>query len=197
MKNQIKIIIPIAIFLAIGSHFIKTNLLNKSQESTLKVKPLGGDFEIESLNGKIHLHDYKNKVVFLYFGYTFCPDICPTSLSAISKAIRSLPIEEQNQIHGIFITLDPKRDTKERMKEYVAFFHPNITPAIDSKEVIDPIATLYGVSYRINEKEKGKDYYTVDHSTQTFLVNKNGELVEFIQHGTSSEEIAKLLKKYL
>lgn len=197
MRKNLLIIIPLAIFLALASHLARQSSQSDNDTSTLKVKPLGGDFEINSSQGKVNLTQFRDKVVILYFGYTFCPDICPTTLSAVSRAIKSLDPSSEKQVEVMFISLDPKRDTFARLDEYTAFFHKNIHAYTDSEENLASIAKLYGVSYRLNEPEKGKTYYTIDHSTQTFLVNKKGELVEFIQHGTSSEDMTKLIKKYL
>src|SRR5574343_1567339 len=102
--------------------------------------PVGGDFTLQSADGPVSLHDFRGKLVLLYFGYTFCPDICPTSLTATAAGLQQLTPEEARRVAMLFVSVDPKRDTPAHLKEYAAFFHPNITGATGTPEVIAGIA---------------------------------------------------------
>ena len=99
----------------------------------------GGDFTLQSASGPVSLKDYRGKLVLVYFGYTFCPDICPTSLAATAEGLKQLSPEELARVAMIFVSVDPKRDTPERLKEYVEFFHPSIVGVTGSAEVVEVI----------------------------------------------------------
>jgi protein SCO1/2 len=86
--------------------------------------PEGGDFTLQSADGPVALKDFRGKVVLLYFGYTYCPDICPTSLAATADGLKELKPDELARVAVILISVDPKRDTPARLKEYARFFHP-------------------------------------------------------------------------
>ena len=96
----------------------------------------GGDFTLQSAAGPVSLKDYRGKLVLVYFGYTFCPDICPTSLAATAEGLKQLTPEELARVAMIFVSVDPKRDTPERLKEYAEFFHPAIVGVTGTPEAI-------------------------------------------------------------
>jgi protein SCO1/2 len=106
---------------------------------------VGGDFTLQSAAGPVSLKDYRGKLVLVYFGYTYCPDICPTSLAATAEGLKQLTPEEQARVAMIFISVDPKRDTPERLKEYAEFFHPAIVGVTGTAETIADVARRYGV----------------------------------------------------
>ncbi len=86
--------------------------------------PSGGDFTLHSKDGPVSLHDFKGKVVLLFFGYASCPDICPTSLAFSTKALNTLNEDELAQVQPLFVSIDPQRDSVDKMAEFVSFFHP-------------------------------------------------------------------------
>jgi protein SCO1/2 len=112
--------------------------------------------------------------VLVYFGYTFCPDICPTSLAATAEGLKQLSPEELARVAMIFVSVDPKRDTPERLKEYVEFFHPSIVGVTGSAEVVAEVAKRYGVIYAEQKVETAGGGYVVDHSADTFIVAQDG-----------------------
>ncbi len=95
--------------------------------------PQGGDFTLQSPDGPLALHDLRGKVVLVYFGYTMCPDICPTSLAFSAQGLNQLDKSELDSVKMLFITVDPERDTLERVKEYAGFFHPIIVGLTGSR----------------------------------------------------------------
>ncbi|MBI4741688.1 MAG: SCO family protein, partial [Betaproteobacteria bacterium] len=109
--------------------------------------PRGGDFTLQGAQGAVALQSYRGKVVLMYFGYTFCPDVCPTSLSLMAQAISGLEAGERERVQGIFISVDPGRDTPARLKEYAPFFHPSIVGISGSAEQLAAVARQYGASY--------------------------------------------------
>ncbi|MBS1139066.1 MAG: Electron transport protein SCO1/SenC [Proteobacteria bacterium] len=157
----------------------------------------GGDFTLQSASGPVSLKDYRGKLVLLYFGYTFCPDICPTSLAATSEGLKQLKPEELAQVAMIFVSVDPKRDTPERLKEYVEFFHPTIVGVTGTAENIAEIAKRYGVFYAEQKVETAGGGYVVDHSADTFIVAPDGQLVGKIAHATPPDQVVVAIRKYL
>jgi protein SCO1 len=157
----------------------------------------GGDFTLQSASGPVSLKDYRGKLVLLYFGYTYCPDICPTSLAATSEGLRQLKPEELAQVAMIFVSVDPKRDTPERLKEYVEFFHPAIVGVTGTPESIAEIAKRYGVFYAEQKVETAGGGYVVDHSADTFIVAPDGQLVGKIAHATPPDQVVVAIRKHL
>lgn len=162
----------------------------------LSAKPVGGDFSVEILNKDLSLQDLRGKVVLLYFGYTQCPDICPTSLSLMTQALNQLTEDELKSVNGLFVSVDPERDNTTRLEEYTHYFHPKIIGSTAEKEEIDKITKMYGASYRIVESDSAMGYI-VDHSSYTYVIDKNGKLRHTLAHGTHSDEIVKVVRKLL
>ncbi len=157
----------------------------------------GGDFTLQSAGGPVSLGDYRGRVVLVYFGYTYCPDICPTSLAATSEGLKQLTPEEQARVAMIFISVDPKRDTPARLKEYAEFFHPSIVGVTGTPEQIAEIARRYGVFYAEQKVDTAGDGYVVDHSADTYVIAPDGQLVGKIAHATPPDQVVVALRKYL
>ena len=157
----------------------------------------GGDFTLDSANGPVSLKDYRGKLVLVYFGYTFCPDICPTSLAATAEGLKLLTPEEAARVAMIFISVDPERDTPARLKEYVEFFHPSMVGVTGKPEDLAEIAKRYGVFYAKQKVATAGNGYVVDHSADTYVVAPDGQLVGKIAHATPPNEVAAEIRKRL
>jgi len=157
----------------------------------------GGDFTLQSAAGPVSLKDYRGKLVLVYFGYTFCPDVCPTSLAATAEGLKLLTPEELGKVAMIFVSVDPKRDTPERLKEYAEFFHPAIVGATGTPEVIAEVAKRYGVFYAEQKVATAGGGYVVDHSSDTFVIAPDGQLVAKIAHATPPDQVAVAIRKHL
>ncbi len=155
-----------------------------------------GDFVVNTPDGTFSLTDYRGKVVLVYFGYTFCPDVCPTSLAALGQAFTALSAEELGRVKGVFVSVDPERDTLEILKVYAPFFHPNIVGATGTPEQLADIARRYGVSYMKQKPIDGRPY-TVDHSSLTYLIGPDGKLAVALPHGSSPEELVAAIRQQL
>ncbi len=155
----------------------------------------GGDFTLQSLKGSVKLSDFKGKVVLIYFGYTYCPDICPTALALTSAALRELNESELAQTQTLFISVDPERDTPERVDEYAHFFHPNILGVTGEKSKIDDVTKRFGAYYRIPDHVSGENYAVV-HSSQTLVIGKDGEIKATIAHGTLPESMLLTIREH-
>lgn len=191
-----KALLTILIFTLVGLGIFSIQLSKKNRPLELSTFPNGGDLSLKTKDGFFKSTDYRGKILVLYFGYTFCPDICPTTLATISTTLKKLAPEKAQQIQPVFISIDPERDSFEKLEEYSRFFHPKIISASDTPSKLKRAANLYGVSYKKHFPKKGDPFYVVDHSTQAFIVDKNGKLVELIPHGTTPTEIINKLEKY-
>ena len=156
--------------------------------------PQGGDFTLQAAGGPVSLQDFRGKVVALYFGYTWCPDICPTSLGLLTMAVNELTPEELAQLQVLFISVDPDRDTPERLKTYVEYFHQQMIGATGSKAQIDKVVDQYGGAYRIVKETDSAMDYIVDHSSALYLVDQQGKLVKTLAHGTAAEVVLQELR---
>ena len=155
--------------------------------------PRGGDFTLHSPSGPLALHDLRGKVVLLYFGYTFCPDICPTSLGFTSQALVSLDKTEQEKVQMLFVTVDPERDTLDKLKTYTAYFHPSIVGLSGTPEEIAKVAKLYGASYA-KQNTASAGGYVVDHSAYTYVIAPDGSLFRALDHGTPPAQVVEAIR---
>jgi protein SCO1/2 len=156
----------------------------------------GGGFVLNTNQGTLRLEQLRDKVVILYFGYTWCPDVCPTSLALLGMALHKLEPRELAAIQPLFISVDPERDTVERLAEYTAYFHPALKGATGTPQQIADLARRYGVAYRREVGGSAADY-TVDHSSLTFLLDRQGQIVEVLPHGTSPDKIVVAVRNAL
>jgi len=172
------------------------NSVAKHNNLELSAAPTGGDFTLEIQNADLSLQDLRGKVVILYFGYTQCPDICPTSLALLTQALNQMEEGELANLQSIFVSVDPDRDNVTSLQDYTAYFHPNILGATAEKEEIDKITKLYGAAYKKVESNSAVGYL-VDHSSYTYLIDKKGRLRKSLVHGTAPEVILKEVRGLL
>ncbi len=193
-----KKILPIIIVLLLSACIYVLFFWQAVEHNVLEshAEPEGGGFTLQSSSGSISLNDFRGKVTLLYFGYTMCPDICPTNLSLMANALSQLSEKELAQVQGIFISVDPERDTMERLTEYVHYFHPSLLGASATPEVIKELADRYGVAYQKVVQEDSATNYVVDHSSETYVVDPQGKLVERLSHAAPPKEIIAAIKKY-
>ncbi|HSO84787.1 SCO family protein [Thiocapsa sp.] len=159
--------------------------------------PQGGDFVLDSVNGPVALADLRGNVVLIYFGYTWCPDICPTNLVLIAAALKALTPEELERVQVVFVSVDPERDSAERLAEYSGYFHPEILGLTGTPEQIAEVAKLYGAAYRRTDLDDSAMGYVVDHSAYSHLVDTQGKLVRNLDHATPSAEIVAAIRTLL
>lgn len=168
---------------------------SKGPEKDIKAQYLeGGDFKLQGFQGDTTLAQFSGAPMVLYFGFTFCPDVCPVGLTVIRDAINSDPALAD--IQSLFITLDPERDTIERLKEYLAFFHPNLHGATGPLAEIQAVAKRYG-TYFAKTKADETGNYSVDHTAYFYVLDANGELVRVMDHNTKAQALASAIKNLL
>jgi len=158
---------------------------------------LGGDFTLTSAAGPVSLSDFVGKAVVIYIGYASCPDVCPTALAVLSQSLRNLEPAERERVQGIFISVDPERDTPETLAEYSQFFSPRLIGVTGSRDDIDQVVKQYGAFYRRVEMPDSALGYAVDHSSRLYLVNQEGQLVHTLLHNSSPDELTLHLKQLL
>lgn len=162
----------------------------------LASRPTGGDFTLVGSEGPVALADFRGKVVVIYFGYSYCPDVCLTSLGLIAQGLSALDEETLKNVQGLFISVDPERDTPQRLAEYAPFFHTRLLGVTGTTQQIADLARMYGSSYRKNPKADDGSY-SIDHSSITYIVAPDGKLVDMLQHGTPAEKISAAIRKAL
>ena len=159
--------------------------------------PAGGNFTLTSVQGPVNLSDHRGKVVLLFFGYTSCPDVCPISLARIGACLSSLEDEHAEQVSALFITLDPERDTAERMRQYAGFFHPEIVGLTGAAEAIDEVTTRYGIGYVRSLAPESALGYSISHPDTILLVDADGALVGEVRGDEGSEALRRKVLELL
>lgn len=158
---------------------------------------IGGPFTLEDGSGKpVTDKDFRGKYMLVYFGYTFCPDVCPTTLNAVADAMDKLGPAAAN-VQPLFITVDPKRDTPAVVKQYAAAFGPKLEGLTGTADQIATVAKEYRVYYAEHRTGPGPNDYSMDHSSVLYLMSPNGGFIAPVRADQSGEEIAANLKKLM
>ena len=158
--------------------------------------PPGGDFTLQSADGPLALQDLRGRVVLLFFGYTDCPGICPTALADQASAFQRLQPQELARVAGLFVSVDPERDTPAHLRDYVRVFHPQIQGVTGAPSDLQAIARRYGVLYA-RQAADASGQYAIDHSSETFVIAPDGRLVARLPYGTPPDAILAELRRAL
>jgi len=160
-----------------------STLINKEQsKSQAKIGDIITAMPLLSPEGEYQLFKPDGQLRILYFGYTHCPDVCPTSLSVLATALYKIKPEQVAKIKPVFITVDPKRDTPKKMAEFAAYFHPKLIGLTGEKSNIDQLGQQLGVLYKYVQMKDSAMEYAVDHSSYFYLVSNDGRLLKKIPH---------------
>lgn len=154
------------------------------------------DFEMTDHNGKVRrLADFKGKVVVMFFGYTQCPDVCPTSMAELAEVKKALGADG-DKLQGIFVTVDPARDTPEVLKGYMENFDPTFLALYTTPEKLEALAKDFKVYYkRVNGQTPTS--YTMDHSAGSYIYDTQGNLRLFTRYGSGAQVLASDIKQLL
>ncbi len=157
---------------------------------------IGGPFRLVDHNGKTRTErDFRGKILLVYFGFTHCPDICPTDLMAIGDALKTLgPLA--GQVQPLFISLDPKRDTQDLLATYVDSFHENLIGLTGDETAIQRAAHAYKVYFK-KVPGRGEDDYGIDHSAYIYLMDRAGKFIGVFPPSTPPDRIVTVLKPLL
>lgn len=193
-----------AIALSVGVAWYQVNSGKQSAglDSTI-VAPkvhIGGPFELVDHTGKaVSEKDFSGQFMLAYFGYSFCPDVCPTDLQVIGAAM--LDLEERNpdaakRITPVFFTVDPARDTADVMGEYVANFHNRMVGLTGEQDQVKKVAKAYRVYYKLNAPDEDGDYL-VDHSAFVYFMGPDGAYRNMFKHNSDPLEMSRVLEQFV
>jgi protein SCO1 len=161
--------------------------------ATASALTVGGPFTLSTLDGRIVTDQtYRGKWLLVYFGYTFCPSSCPTTLLAVSMALKKLG-PDAAQVRPLFISVDPERDTPKVMQQYIESFDPRIVGLTGTPQQIAAAAHEYGAYYVRHSIGPGPNDYVVDHSTYLYVMDPRGRFVRAFDPDASGDQIADVL----
>lgn len=190
MKIKVLIsIVAVIAGLAAGFYFFRPHTFHGT---VIQSPEPSYDFTLTSANGDVSLSDFRGKLVLIYFGYTFCPDICPATLANVGQALNQIGAKAED-VQLIMVSLDPERDTPEKLAEYVGHFHPSFIGITGTKEEIDTVASLYGIFYQVNQGSDATKYL-IDHTATLLVIDREGYLKLVFPFGVTAQEIADDLK---
>jgi cytochrome oxidase Cu insertion factor (SCO1/SenC/PrrC family) len=154
---------------------------------------IGGGFSLIDEDGKPTTEQkFDGKYALVYFGYSFCPDVCPTGLQTISAAVEKLGNNAQKVV-PVFISVDPERDTPQQLKQYTELFHNRMEGLTGSKAQIDALTKKFKVYYAIR-KDQDPENYPVDHSSFTYLMGPDWKILAVFRHEVTPDQIAAAIK---
>ena len=157
---------------------------------------IGGPFELTDHTGKtVTEESFGDRYLLVYFGYAWCPDVCPTELFIIGEAMDALG-DLGDEVQPLFITVDPARDSVDALAEYVPSFHPRLVGLTGSEEQIQAAARAYRVYYRLNEPDED-GAYLVDHTSYIYFMDPDGDYVTHFVYGQGPEKMAQIIGKHL
>jgi len=158
---------------------------------------VGGPFSLIDQNGERRTQDdFAGSYMLVNFGYSFCPDVCPTALRDISAAIDLLGADGE-KVTPIFITIDPERDTVEKLKPYAAHFHPRLVALTGTADEIRAAAKAYRIYYARADVDLGGEDYLMDHSSLYYLMGPNGKFIRHFSFATPVDEMAAAIRAQL
>lgn len=179
--------------------------LNLRQSTPAENAPVGGMVVNTSIGGPFKLTDHtgasfsqkdlSGEYALIYFGYTFCPDVCPTELGKIAEALDQLE-DDSERVRPVMITIDPERDTVAILSEYVPLFHERLVGLTGTEQEIRDVATNYRVFYRRFE-DPNYTYYMMDHTSFVYLIAPNGKIVTMFRYGTPPENMATAIRQHM
>ena len=160
-------------------------------------EPVGGPFELTDHTGRVRTErDFRGQLMLVYFGFTYCPDICPTDLQAIGLVLDRLG-RDADRVQPLFVTVDPERDTAQHLAEYVPLFHPRVIGLTGSREAVRKAADAYKVYFAKVPTGKEASDYTVDHTAFIYLMDRDGNYLGFFPPGTTAERMVEVIRPRL
>jgi len=193
MKSVIMVMAVVALLIvSLVTLFVLT------ADDSQRPEPKTARFLLQSSSGPVTLEQFRGEVVILFFGYTHCPDVCPTTLSNVAAALDILSANELAHVQPLFITVDPARDTADYLAKYVGFFHPKMIGLSGTEDAIHKAAESFSVQYFKDDiTDAGKDNYYMNHTSYLFLIDDRGEVVDMMSEHTTPEDIAKAVRQYI
>ena len=206
MTRNIAIIASLVLLLLLGGIYATTKIFApddrfaQCRSSIIAGGPgeIGGPFTLVSETGEtVTEKEVLDKPSLVYFGYTFCPDVCPIDAARNAEAVAMLE-ERGTIVKPIFVTVDPKRDTPEVVAEFTDYMHPRMLGLTGSEEQVKAASRAYRTYFKIHEADEGaEDFYLVDHSTQTYLMLPEHGFVEFFNRADTAEKMAEHVQCFI
>jgi protein SCO1 len=194
-KSRFSLLLPL-----VGAALLAACSSGGGESPPLQGARIGGPFTLTDQNGqRVSSDRFDGKYRLVYFGYTYCPDICPVDLQQIGLAMKKLEESDPGlaaRVQPIFITTDPERDTPKVMKEYVSAFHPRLIGLTGTPEEIAAVSKAHGV-YAMKQESEGSSDYLVNHSRLAMLFGPKGEPIVLVPHEQGADAIAAELKKWV
>lgn len=194
MNSRVKLLIIIVGCFSIGVAAALFVAIKSPSEQTVLI---GGPFEVTDHTGKrVTEKDLKGKLSLIYFGFSHCPDICPGDLQLIAAALDDLGPKAE-QVNAVFVSIDPERDTKEVLAQYLNYFHKDIRGFTGTVDEIRNMAKAYRVYYSKVETPDSHLEYLMNHSTITYLMDRNGKYLTHFGHATDPKQMVAKISKHL
>lgn len=191
--------------LTYGQLWLKQNIQNENNQQGdtayviegVKGLKVGGPFILQRQDGRVVTdRTYEEKFRLMFFGFTHCPDICPGELSTLSRVLEQLSPAQKEQLHVLFISVDPERDTVEQMAQYMSLFHPDIEGLSGRPDQIEPVLESYKIYAQKIQTPEMSDY-TMDHTANIYLFDPYDKLVAIFKTGVSEQQMLDILNKVL
>ncbi len=197
MDRRVILLIVVVLLAAVGVALYQQANQKEKFFGAVIAPPLPRDgFTLHSEAGPVRLSDFRGKYVVLYFGYTRCPDVCPTTLAKLRQAFADVP-EAAERVQVLFISVDYKSDTPQTAHGYARLFHPTFIGLTGSQAEIEAAAKAFGIFYKLNDPDPESGAYTVDHTATTLVVDPQGNLILTWMYGMEPDQIAADLRTLL
>lgn len=157
----------------------------------------GGEFTLQSDQGEVSLSDFRGKVVIAYFGFMNCQEACPVSMTKMRRAFKRLSDDELQHVQGLFISIDPKRDTPEDLAAFAKNYHKNVMGLVDDKNTIDQLVSQYGGMADMAVLDGNSVNYNVDHSSRFYMIDQTGKLLTTMSYSTTPAEMVAKIRQML
>ncbi len=201
MRNPFAILLMSLGVISCGEESINSvQIADQCPQAATNGAPVGGPFELVNHLGDTATEaDFLGRPTLVYFGFTYCPDVCPLSLQQMAAALNLLPDEQRAQFQPVLISIDPERDTPDAMATYVNSnaFPENLVGLTGSLGSIRAAADSYKVYFEKIEDPDSAAEYTMDHSSIIFLMDANGDFVDLFTHTTTPDEMADVMSRHL
>ncbi|MGS2745131.1 SCO family protein [Halomonas sp. LS-001] len=189
----------VLILVAVGAFGLNHYVFNPNASAQQENNGLtGGPIELPSTRGDFSLTQLEqDQVAVVSFGYTYCPDVCPMNQAIKKQALAELTEEQRARVVPLMISVDPERDSLERLKEYMGFFGDSFVGATGSQQQLEALAERYGVIWRRVDAESSAMEYTIDHSSSLYVVDRDGRILERVLYAPNAAPLVSALKATL
>jgi len=192
MNRQNLFFVVLVVLLIVGIAIFQLTMPPTLRGTVIEPPKPMPNFTLQSANGPVSLSDFRGKIVVLYFGYTSCPDVCPTTLASLRQALNDLG-EKADEVQLVFVAVDWQKDTPERVASYLDAFHPDFVGLSGTQEQIDAVTKDFFIFYQINPPDEN-GYYTVDHTATMQVLDREGRLMLTWPYGLTADELLDDLK---